>query len=106
MILGMALDKLKELGYKPRKKPVEKEEIEGELETILQKVEESETKKQILNLLVEALSESDPREILIYGMYVKKHLTPTVPAMHREKIEKTLKWLSAAIEQVMKSPPK
>jgi hypothetical protein len=100
----MALDKLEELGYKPRKKPtIEKEEIEDELETILQKVEESESKKRILNLLVEALSESDPREILIYGMYVKKLLTPVVPAMHREKIEKTLEWLSAAIEQIIKS---
>jgi len=102
----MALDKLKELGYRPRKKPTVEEGSESELETILKKVEESETKKAILNLLVEALSEPDPREILIYGMYVKKHLTPGVPAMHREKIEKTLKWLGAAIDQVMKSPPK
>jgi len=101
----MALDKLKELGYKPRKKPTVEME-EGELKTILKKVEESETKKRILNLLVEALSETDPREILIYGMYVKKHLTPAVPARHREKIEKTLEWLSAAIEQVMKTGPK
>ena len=32
----MALDKLEELGYKPRKKPaIEKEENEAELETIL-----------------------------------------------------------------------
>jgi hypothetical protein len=103
----MALDKLKELGYKPRKKPaIEKEEIEAELETILKTIEDNETRKQILDLLVEALSESDPREILIYGMYVKKHLTPIVPAMHKEKIEKTLEWLSAAIEQIAKSGPK
>jgi hypothetical protein len=100
----MALDKLKELGYKPRKKPaIEKEEIEVELETILKTIEDNETRKQILDLLVEALSESDPREILIYGMYVKKHLTSIVPAMHKEKIEKTLEWLSAAIEQIVKS---
>ena len=100
----MALDKLKELGYKPRKKPaIEKEEIEVKLETILKTVEDSETRKRILDLLVEALSESDPREILIYGMYVKKHLTPIVPAMHKEKMEKTLEWLSAAIEQIVKS---
>jgi len=97
----LGLDKLKELGYKPRKKP----EIvkEGEIESVLQHVEESEAKKQILNLLVEALSESDPREILIYGMYVKKHLAPTVPAARREKIEKTLEWLSDAIKLVEKS---
>ena len=100
----MALDKLKELGYKPRKKPaIEKEEIELELETILKTIEDNETRKQILNLLVEALSESDPREILVYGMYVKKHLTPIVPAMHKEKMEKTLEWLRAAIEQIAKS---
>jgi hypothetical protein len=100
----MALDKLKELGYKPRKKPaIEKEEIEVELETILKMIEDNETRKQILDLLVEALSESNPREILIYGMYVKKHLTPIVPAMHKEKIEKTLEWLGAAIEQIVKS---
>jgi hypothetical protein len=100
----MALDKLKELGYKPRKKPaIEKEEIEVELEAILKTIEDNETRKQILDLLVEALSEPDPREILIYGMYVKKHLTPIVPAMHKEKMEKTLEWLSAAIEQIVKS---
>ncbi len=100
----MALDKLRELGYKPRKKPaIEKEKTEVELETILKTIEDSETRKNILNLLVEAISESDPREILIYGMYVKKHLTPVVPAMHKEKIEKTLDWLDAAIKQIVKS---
>jgi len=103
----MALDKLKELGYKPRKKPtVEEKEIEVELETLLKTVEDSETRKRVLDLLVEALSEPDPREILIYGMYVKKYLTPIVPAMHKEKMEKTLEWLSAAIEQIAKSGPK
>jgi len=97
----VALDKLRELGYKPRKKPeIEKE---GEIESVLQQVEESEAKKQILNLLVEALSESDPREILIYGMYVKKHLASMVPAVRGEKIEKTLEWLSDAIKLVEKS---
>ena len=97
----MALDKLKELGYKPRKKP--EMEKEGEIESILQKVEESEAKKQILNLLVEALSEADPREILVYGMYVKKNLASIVPVARREKIEKTLEWLSEAIKLVQKS---
>lgn len=105
--MQMALDKLKELGYKPPERPsVEKKKIEAELETILQKIEKNENKKRILNLLVEALSEPDPKEILIYGMYVKKHLTPTVPAMHGEKLEKTLEWLSAAIKQFLKSEPK
>jgi len=97
----VALDKLRELGYKPRKKP----EIgkEGEIESVLQQVEGSEARKQILNLLVEALSEADSREILVYGMYVKKHLAPMVPAARREKIEKTLEWLGEAIRLVGKS---
>ena len=100
----MALNKLEELGYKPRKKPkVEKEEVEGEVETLLQQVEESEAKKRMLNLLVEALSESDPREILIYGMHIKKHLTPIVPAIHRERIAKTLQWLDEAVRLMEKS---
>ena len=87
----MALEKLEELGYKPHKKlKVEKEGVESEVESILRQVEESDVKKRTLNLLLEALSESDPREILIYGMYIKKHLIPIVPAMHRERIAKTL----------------
>ena len=85
----MALEKLEEMGYKPHKKlKVEKEGVESEVESILRQVEESDVKKRTLNLLLEALSESDPREILIYGMYIKKHLTPIVPAMHRERIAK------------------
>jgi hypothetical protein len=99
----MAFDKLKELGYKPLKKPVEIEKTERELETILKEVEGNETKKRILNLLVEALSEPDPREIMIYGMYVKKNLACVVPAMRDEKTEKTLEWLIVAIEQITKT---
>ena len=99
----MALDKLKELGYKPDKKSqITQEELE-EVQTVLKKVGDHETRRQLLNLLIEALSESDPREILIYGMYVKKHLTPTVPAMHKARIEKTLEWLTAAIDQIKRS---
>lgn len=101
----MALEKLKEAGYKPRKKPttIENAKIEKELENILKKVEKDKTKKQIWNLLVEALSESNPREMIIYGMYVKKNLTPFVPAMREQKIEKTLEWLDAAIQQILKT---
>jgi len=101
----MALDKLEEAGYKPRKKrtTIENAKIEKEVENILKEVEKDETKKQIWNLLVEALSESNPREIIIYGMYVKKNLTPFVPAMREQKIEKTLEWLDAAIEQILKT---
>ena len=99
----MALDKLKELGYKPDKKSqITQEELE-EVRTVLKKVGDHETRRQLLNLLIEALSESDPREILIYGMYVKKHLAPTVPAMHKARIEKTLEWLTAAIDQIKRS---
>jgi hypothetical protein len=36
-------------------------------------------------------------------MYVKKHLTPVVPAAHKEKIEKTVEWLKAAVEYITKS---
>jgi ribosomal protein S7 len=100
-MIQVALEKLRELGYKPRKKPETGKE--SEIESILQQVEESETRKQILNLLVEALSEADPREILVYGMYVKKYLSPMVPATRREKIEKTLEWLSDAIRLIEKS---
>jgi hypothetical protein len=97
----MALDKLKESGVKPREKStVESEEFENEVKTILEKVEKSEPKKRVLSLLFEALSESDAREILIYGMYVKKNLAPIVPATSEEKIEKTLEWLGKAIQGV------
>lgn len=100
----MALDKLRESGYKPQKKPaIENSKLEKELEDILKEVEEDKTKKQILDLLLEALSEPNSREIIIYGMYVKKNLTPFVPAMRDEKLEKTLKWLEAAIEQILKT---
>jgi len=97
----MALEKLKESGVKPNQKSaVENKELENELKTILQKVEKSEPKKRVLSLLFEALSESDAKEILIYGMYVKKNLAPLVPASGEEKIEKTLEWLGKAIQGV------
>ena len=100
----MALDKLKEPGYKPSKKPtIENAKIESELENILKEVEEDKTKKQIMDLLLEALSEPNSREIIIYGMYVKKNLTPFVPTMREKKLEKTLEWLDAAIEQILKT---
>ena len=62
----MVLDKLEELGYKPKKR-VEKD-VEDETADILKEIASSEAKKQILDLLIEALSEPDPREILIYGI--------------------------------------
>lgn len=100
----MALDKLKESGFKPQKKPtVENAKLESELEEVLKEVKKDKTKKQILDLLLEALSEPNSRELIIYGMYVKKNLTPFVPAMRGEKLEKTLEWLDAAIEQILKT---
>jgi len=76
---------------------------ESETTGFLQKVEETKAKRESLNLLLEAFSEQNPIDILIYGMYVKKHLAFIVPGASREKIEKTLEWLSDAINLVEKS---
>jgi hypothetical protein len=92
----MVLKKLEELGYKP-KKSLEKEKRIKETDDILKNIESNEAKKQILNLLLEALSEPDPREILIYGMYVKKSLRPIIRAKQKDHIEKTMQLLSEII---------
>jgi len=92
----MVLKKLEELGYKP-KKVVEKEKKVGETEDILKNIEGSEAKKQILDLLLEALSEPDPREILIYGMCVKKCFSPIIRAKQKDHIEKTMQLLTEAL---------
>jgi carbon-monoxide dehydrogenase iron sulfur subunit len=76
---------------------------ESENTSILQKVEETKAKRESLTLLLEALSEQNPIDILIYGMYVKKNLAFIVPGASREKIENTLEWLSDAIKLVEKS---
>jgi len=99
----MALEKLEALGYKPRKKYGAEKERNGNELVILKNIEKSETKKQILDLLLEALSEPDPREILIYGMYIKKNLSPVVPSMQKGKIEKTLRLLTVAVDHVIKT---
>ena len=88
----MVLKKLEELGYKP-KKSMEKKEVDA-TEDILKHIESNEAKKQILDLLLEALSEPDPREILIYGMYVKKHFSPVVRSTRKDSIEKTMQLLT------------
>lgn len=88
----MVLKKLEELGYKP-KKSMEKREAD-ETEDILRNIESNEAKKQILDLLLEALSEPDPREILIYGMYVKKHFSPVIRSTRKDSIEKTMQLLT------------
>jgi hypothetical protein len=92
----MVLDKLEELGFKPKKRS-EKEEKIDETEDILKNIQSSEAKQQILNLLLEALSEPDPREILIYGMYVKKCFSPIIRSTKKGTIEKTMKLLTEAL---------
>ncbi|MFZ7137128.1 MAG: hypothetical protein ACOWW1_01735 [archaeon] len=92
------LKKLEELGYKP-KKAEEKEETNAETEDILKNIKNSETKQQILNLLLEALSETDPREILVYGMCVKKYFSPIIGGKQKDNIEKTLELLVEALNK-------
>ena len=92
----MVLKKLEELGYKPKKIP-EKEDAVNDIADILKNIQSSEAKQKILNLLLEALSETDPREILIYGMYVKKIFSPIIRAKQKDHIEKTMELLTDAI---------
>jgi hypothetical protein len=70
---------------------------------LLQKIEKTKAKRESLDLLLEAFSEPNPIDILVYGMYVKKYLAFMVPAASQEKIEKTLSWLKDAINLVEKS---
>jgi hypothetical protein len=95
----MVLKKLEELGYKP-KKSTEKEDKSNDIADILKNIKSSEAKQQILDLLLEALSEPDPREILIYGMYVKKAFRPAVRAKTKDHIEKTMELLTKAVGSV------
>lgn len=67
-----------------------------------EKTEKPVNIEKSLNLLLEAFSESNPIEILIYGMLVKKELGSIVPKS-KEKIEKTLEWLTKAIKIVEKT---
>jgi carbon-monoxide dehydrogenase iron sulfur subunit len=78
-------------------------EKESENTASLQTIQETKTKKESLDLLIEAFSEQNPIDILIYGMYVKKHLSFIVSGTSRKKIEKTLEWLNDAIHLVEKS---
>ena len=95
----MVLKKLEELGYKPKKR-TETEDTQNSTTEILKDVQSSEAKQEILNLLLEALSEPDPREILIYGMYVKKCLSPVIRAKTKDKIEKTMELLKSTLGKV------
>jgi hypothetical protein len=92
----MVLKKLEDLGYKPSKGA--KKEDDGKAVTeILKEIEGSDAKKEILELLIEALSEPDPRELLVYGMYVKKHLVPDRCTRQKDIIEKTMEQLKKTI---------
>jgi len=92
----MVLKKLEELGYKPKKVTEKEKNVDG-TEDILKDIKSSEAKQQILDLLLEALSETDPRDILIYGMYVKKCFSPIVRPKQKDSIEKTLQLLTEAL---------
>jgi hypothetical protein len=92
----MVLDELEKLGYKPKKR-FKKEDTLNETADILKNIQNNETKQQILGLLLEALSEPDPREILIYGMYVKKCFSPIIRTKQKDRIEKTMELLIEAI---------
>ncbi len=87
------LKKLAEMGYKPKLEMEESKPSKEEIEALLENVKNDKVKKQILSLLLEGLSEEDPKEILIYGMYVKKNITPIVSASSRERIERTIEYL-------------
>lgn len=92
----MALKKLEELGYKPKKGSKE-EDTEDQMASILKEIQNSEAKQEILELLLEALSEPDPREILVYGMYVKKAFSPIIRPKQKGHIEKTMEMLKDAV---------
>ena len=78
------------------------ENIQPEKASVLQEYHEKPKIEKSLNLLIEAFSEPNPIEILIYGMFVKKNLASLVPKS-RAKIEKTLKWLDEAIKLAEKN---
>jgi len=68
--------------------------------SFIQNANQKKVIRKSLNLLFEAFSEINPVEILVYGMFVKKHLSSIVPTGSKEKIEKTLEWLEQAINLV------
>jgi carbon-monoxide dehydrogenase iron sulfur subunit len=68
-------------------------------ESACQKTRKLDNIEQSLNLLIEAFSEPNPIEVLVYGMFVKKKLSSIVPKS-KEKIEKTLELLNNAISSL------
>jgi len=75
-------------------------QTEKEVNGLIQEVYQNKAIKKSLNLLFDAFAETNPIEILVYGMFVKKHLSTMVPTGSKEKIEKTLEWLEEAIRLV------
>jgi carbon-monoxide dehydrogenase iron sulfur subunit len=81
-----------------QQQPVKKQnQTEKEAVTFFQQTKQKKAIIKSLNLLFDTFSETNPIEILVYGMFVKKHLATIVPARRKEKIEKTLEWLNEAV---------
>ena len=77
-------------------------EAEAQVDEFLKKLGENETKRLAMDLLIEGLSDPDPREILVYGAFVKRYLEPVIASTRDDRIEKTLKLLGEAITQYIK----
>jgi len=103
----MVWEYLEKMGYKPKKKKKPKREDSlRKFEAILEDIKYHKSRKRILNLLFEGFSESDPREIVVYGMYIKKNLAPFIPTSRDRRVEKTLEWLDEAIKFLMENKQK
>jgi len=72
-------------------------QTEKEENSFIQQAKQKKAIRKSLNLLFDAFAQPNPIEILLYGMFVKKHLATMVPSRRKEKIEKTLEWLEEAI---------
>ena len=72
-------------------------QTEKEVNSFIQQTKQKKALKKSLKLLFDAFAENNPIEILLYGMFVKKHLATIVPSGRKKKIEKTLEWLEEAI---------
>jgi len=93
--LELALEELSKRGYKPKKRKITVEETK--VEEVLKRLREDDVKQLVLGLLVEGLSDPEPREILVYGAFVKRYLEPLVSGSVDERVVKTLKLLREAL---------
>ena len=75
-------------------------QTEKEANSLIQQAKQKKAIRKTMNLLFDAFSETNPIEILVYGMFVKKHLSTIVPSGNNKKIEKTLEWLEEGIRLV------